>query len=114
MKDKGVSGQIKTATTYSYNKLTLKILEDFIDEISGKEEKRKNLPPYGHIGSGLYHIGDGCYCNRKGFIEFEKEFMKSLKLVGTTSNLFVNLPKIGLFSTNKEDIKKIKNGIKKC
>lgn len=89
-----------------YNNLTVESLNKAIDEIASTMEEKNNLPPYGYVGGGLYHIGNGTYCNRKGFDEFEKELSEQLDTYSLRWT-----PKIGLKRLSNVEIRKIKRDI---
>ena len=91
------------STLNMYNNLTVEKLNKAIDEILSTMEEKDNLPPYGYVGGGLYHIGNGAYCNKRGFDEFEKELVKQLG----TYKLHWS-PKIGLNRLSNAEIRKIK------
>lgn len=102
----GVSNQLSSSTLSMYNNLTVEKLNKALDEIFSAITEKDNLPPYGYVGGGLYHIGNGAYCNRKGFDEFEKELSEQLD---TYSLMWT--PKIGLKRLSNVEIRKIKRDI---
>ena len=102
----GISNQMNSATIKMYNNLTVESLNKAIDEIASTIEEKSNLPPYGYVGGGLYHIGNGAYCNRKGFDEFEKELSEQLD-----TYMLRWTPKIGLNRLSNVEIRKIKSDI---
>ena len=105
----GIINQIKESTTKMYEDLTMEKLEEFIDEISKTKEKKDNLPPYGYVGGGLYHIGNGTYTNKKGFDEFEDSFYDAIRIMTKSiGNASIKIPEIGLRKLSKLEIKKIK------
>lgn len=59
-----------------------------------------------YLGGGLYHIGNGAYCNRKGFDEFERELIVQLD-----TYMLRWTPKIGLNRLSNAKIRKIKRDI---
>ena len=101
----GISNQMNSATIKMYNNLTVESLNKAIDEIASTIEEKSDLPPYGYVGGGLYHIGNGAYCNKKGFDQFEKELIAQLNTYAIKFS-----PEIGLKKLSKAKIRKIKNG----
>ena len=100
----GVLNQMNSTTIKMYNNLTVESLNKAIDEIASTMEEKSNLPPYGHVGGELYHIGNGVYCNKKGFDQFEKELTSQLNIYTLRWS-----PKVGLKRLSKTEIRKIKN-----
>ena len=100
----GVLNQMNSSTIKMYNNLTVESLNKAIDEIASTMEEKSSLPPYGHVGGGLYHIGNGVYCNKKGFDQFEKELIKQLNTYAIKFS-----PEIGLKKLSRTKIRKIKN-----
>ena len=102
----GVLNQMNSSTLSMYNNLTVEKLNKALDEIFSAITEKDNLPPYGYVGGGLYHIGNGAYCNRKGFDEFEKELSEQLDTYSLRWT-----PKIGLKRLSNVEIRKIKSDI---
>ena len=102
----GISNQLSSSTLNMYNNLTVEKLNKALDEIFSTIVEKDNLPPYGYVGGGLYHIGNGAYCNRKGFDEFEKELSAQLDTYSLRWT-----PKIGLKRLSNVEIRKIKSDI---
>ena len=102
----GVSNQLSSSTLNMHNNLTVDKLNKPFDEIFSTIVEKNNLPPYGYVGGGLYHIGNGAYCNRKGFDEFEKELIAQLD-----TYMLRWTPKIGLKRLSNVEIRKIKSDI---
>ena len=109
----GISNQLNLSAIKMYQDLTIEKLESALDEILNIVEEKKNLPPYGYVGEGLYHIGNGCYCNKKGFDEFENSFYNAIRIISKPEcNASIKIPEIGARSLSKLEIKRIKNEFK--
>ena len=102
----GVLNQMNPSTLNMYSNLTVERLNKALDEIFSTIAEKDKLPPYGYVGGGLYHIGNGAYCNRKGFDKFEKELIAQLD-----TYMLKWTPKIGLKRLSNIEIRKIKSDI---
>lgn len=100
----GILNQINSATIKMYNNLTVEKIEEFLNEISHTKKEKSDLPPYGYVGGGLYHIGNGAYCNKKGFDQFEKELIAQLNTYTLRWS-----PKVGLKRLSNIEIRRMKN-----
>ena len=45
-----------------------------------KELKEDPPVPIGHVGNGMYHLGDGVYTGKIGFEQFSEELRKAYKI----------------------------------
>ena len=58
----GILEQIKQVNVVYYKQLTKEVIEKAMEEVFKTEE-----PEIGEVSPGIYHIGNFCYTNKRGY-----------------------------------------------